>query len=170
MAIKMKGIFKGLKIISQMFVHKEHEMEIGYPTDVKHVAHIGLGTSDTSPSWMNEFTGTEDLSTGSLSTTTAPSRQTSWASLDFEQPRSMLPIEILPEKSGQEAPSCPDIPRGPRKEEDQDIITYLVCKIIVLEVKNLVRNRIRCIQRVAKRVSDSFNDWMAWQSADVRLQ
>ncbi|EEC72543.1 hypothetical protein OsI_05957 [Oryza sativa Indica Group] len=115
MAIKMKGIFKGLKIISQMFVHKEHEMEIGYPTDVKHVAHIGLGTSDTSPSWMNEFTGTEDLSTGSLSTTTAPSRQTSWASLDFEQPRSMLPIEILPEKSGQEAPSCPDIPRGPRK-------------------------------------------------------
>lgn len=34
---------------------------------------------------------------------------------DFEQPRSMLPIEILPEKSGQEAPSCPDIPRGPRK-------------------------------------------------------
>ena len=34
-------------------VHKEHEMEIGYPTDVKHVAHIGLGTSDTSPSWVN---------------------------------------------------------------------------------------------------------------------
>ncbi|KAL5663086.1 hypothetical protein ACJX0J_023194, partial [Zea mays] len=31
--------------------HKEHEMEIGYPTDVKHVAHIGLGTSDTSPRW-----------------------------------------------------------------------------------------------------------------------
>jgi hypothetical protein len=27
-------------------------MEIGYPTDVKHVAHIGLGTSDTSPSWV----------------------------------------------------------------------------------------------------------------------
>jgi hypothetical protein len=34
-------------------VHKEHEMEIGYPTDVKHVAHIGLGSSDTSPSWVN---------------------------------------------------------------------------------------------------------------------
>jgi hypothetical protein len=27
-------------------------MEIRYPTDVKHVAHIGLGTSDTSPSWV----------------------------------------------------------------------------------------------------------------------
>uniref|UniRef100_A0A0E0JVV6 CRIB domain-containing protein n=1 Tax=Oryza punctata TaxID=4537 RepID=A0A0E0JVV6_ORYPU len=119
---KQSVIFKALLVVTETLalefgVHKEHEMEIGYPTDVKHVAHIGLGTSDTSPSWMNEFTGTEDLSTGSLSTT-APSRQTSWASLDFEQPRSMLPIEILPEKSGQEAPSCPDIPRGPRKEEN----------------------------------------------------
>lgn len=37
-------------------VHKEHEMEIGYPTDVKHVAHIGLGTSDTSPSWVRIIT------------------------------------------------------------------------------------------------------------------
>lgn len=117
MAIKMKGIFKGLKIISQMFVHKEHEMEIGYPTDVKHVAHIGLGTSDTSPSWMAEFKGTEDLSAGALSTA-AQSRQTSWASADFEQPRSMLPIEIFHQDSnrpGQENPSCSDAPRGPRK-------------------------------------------------------
>lgn len=38
--------------ICSFAVHKEHEMEIGYPTDVKHVAHIGLGTSDTSPSWV----------------------------------------------------------------------------------------------------------------------
>ncbi|KAG2656182.1 CRIB domain-containing protein RIC10-like isoform X2 [Panicum virgatum] len=117
MAIKMKGIFKGLKIISQMFVHKEHEMEIGYPTDVKHVAHIGLGTSDTSPSWMAEFKGTEDLSAGPLSTA-AQSRQTSWASADFEQPRSMMPIEIFQDNSkpGQEGPSCHDAPRGgPRK-------------------------------------------------------
>ncbi|MBA0662681.1 hypothetical protein Goklo_006762 [Gossypium klotzschianum] len=31
-------------------------MEIGNPTDVKHVAHIGLdSSSDTAPSWMNEF-------------------------------------------------------------------------------------------------------------------
>ncbi|XP_062217254.1 CRIB domain-containing protein RIC10-like [Phragmites australis] len=115
MAIKMKGIFKGLKIISQMFLHKEHEMEIGYPTDVKHVAHIGLGTSDTSPSWMNEFMSTEDLSAGSLSTADQ-SRQTSWASADFEQPRSMLPIEIFTDnRSGQEPPSGPDVLRGPRK-------------------------------------------------------
>ncbi|AQK54234.1 CRIB domain-containing protein RIC10 [Zea mays] len=67
MAIKMKGIFKGLKIISQMFVHKEHEMEIEYPTYVKHLVHIGLDTSDTSPSWMVEFKGADDLSIGSMS-------------------------------------------------------------------------------------------------------
>ncbi|KAG8490558.1 hypothetical protein CXB51_013670 [Gossypium anomalum] len=31
-------------------------MEIGNPTDVKHVAHIGLDSSSgTAPSWMNEF-------------------------------------------------------------------------------------------------------------------
>ncbi|EES04566.1 hypothetical protein BDA96_04G055600 [Sorghum bicolor] len=112
MAIKMKGIFKGLKIFSQMFVHKEHEMEIGYPTDVKHVAHIGLGTSDTSPSWMAEFKGTDDLSAGSVSTA-AQSRQTSWASADFEQPRSMLPIEMFQDsRPGQENP---DMARGQRK-------------------------------------------------------
>ncbi|AQK68697.1 CRIB domain-containing protein RIC10 [Zea mays] len=112
MAIKMKGIFKGLKIISQMFAHKEQEMEIGYPTDVKHVAHIGLGTSDTSPSWMAEFKGTDDSSAGSVSTA-AQSRQTSWASADFEQPRSMLPIDIFQDKRpGQENP---DVQRGERK-------------------------------------------------------
>ena len=34
-------------------VVKEREMEIGYPTDVKHVAHIGLdATSGSAPSWV----------------------------------------------------------------------------------------------------------------------
>nr|QOS14282.1 CRIB motif-containing scaffold protein [Hordeum vulgare] len=114
MAVKMKGIFKGLRIFSHMFAaQKEHEMEIGFPTDVKHVAHIGLGTSDTSPSWMNEFKSSEDLSAGSLSTA-EQSRQTSWTSTDFEPARSMLPTEInFPDRPAQESSSCP--PRGPRK-------------------------------------------------------
>lgn len=34
-------------------VVKEREMEIGYPTDVKHVAHVGLdGRSGSAPSWV----------------------------------------------------------------------------------------------------------------------
>ncbi|KAJ6925567.1 CRIB domain-containing protein RIC10 [Populus alba x Populus x berolinensis] len=64
MATKIKGIYKGFKYISQIFVVKEREMEIGYPTDVKHVAHIGWdGPSGCAPSWMNEFKTPPDFST-----------------------------------------------------------------------------------------------------------
>lgn len=52
----MKGILKPLRYISQIFDGKEQEMQIGFPTDVKHVAHIGWdGPSATPPTWMNEF-------------------------------------------------------------------------------------------------------------------
>lgn len=35
---------------------KERELEIGYPTDVKHVAHIGWdGSTGTAPSWVSFF-------------------------------------------------------------------------------------------------------------------
>ncbi|KAG2654824.1 hypothetical protein PVAP13_1NG564500 [Panicum virgatum] len=52
----MKGLLKGLRYISQIFDAKEPEMQIGNPTDVKHVAHIGWdNNSVTAPSWMNEF-------------------------------------------------------------------------------------------------------------------
>ncbi|KAL6516190.1 hypothetical protein OROGR_019495 [Orobanche gracilis] len=61
MATKMKGLFKGLRYISQIFEEdKDQEMQIGFPTDVKHVAHIGWDgptatAVDSSPSWMKEF-------------------------------------------------------------------------------------------------------------------
>lgn len=36
-----------------VIVMKERELEIGYPTDVKHVAHIGWdGSSGSAPSWV----------------------------------------------------------------------------------------------------------------------
>eukprot|EP00261_Vitis_vinifera_P035625 XP_019076868.1 PREDICTED: CRIB domain-containing protein RIC6-like isoform X1 [Vitis vinifera] len=63
MSTKMKGLLKGLRYISQIFDNeKEQEMEIGYPTDVKHVAHIGWdgGPSVNTPSWMNEFKPTSE--------------------------------------------------------------------------------------------------------------
>ncbi|GMI84567.1 ROP-interactive CRIB motif-containing protein 4 [Hibiscus trionum] len=53
-------LFKGFKTFSQLFVYKE-EMEIGLPTDVKHVAHVGLDESEWSSgsrsmgSWDNLF-------------------------------------------------------------------------------------------------------------------
>ncbi|XP_009623796.1 CRIB domain-containing protein RIC6-like [Nicotiana tomentosiformis] len=57
MTTKVKGLLKGLRYISQVFDEdKEKEMQIGFPTDVKHVAHIGWdGPSVDNPSWMKEF-------------------------------------------------------------------------------------------------------------------
>ncbi|KAJ8899474.1 hypothetical protein K2173_018448 [Erythroxylum novogranatense] len=61
---KMKGLLKGLRYISQIFENeKDGEMHIGFPTDVKHVAHIGWddGPSVNQPSWMNEYKGPPGL-------------------------------------------------------------------------------------------------------------
>ncbi|KAK7357515.1 hypothetical protein VNO80_16804 [Phaseolus coccineus] len=91
MATKLKGIYKSFKYITQIFVVKEREMEIGYPTDVKHVAHIGWdGPSGTGPSWMNDFKTAPDFSTslgnlGELSDPNAMAVTTSWSSQDFEE-------------------------------------------------------------------------------------
>ncbi|XP_059290087.1 CRIB domain-containing protein RIC10-like [Lycium ferocissimum] len=53
MATKVKGIYK---FITSIFVVKERELEIGCPTDVKHVAHIGWeGPSGGAPTWMKAF-------------------------------------------------------------------------------------------------------------------
>ncbi|CAH8387882.1 unnamed protein product [Eruca vesicaria subsp. sativa] len=60
----MKSLLKGLRYISQVFEigkeeEEEEEIEIGNPTDVKHVAHIGWdgpsATPASAPSWMNDF-------------------------------------------------------------------------------------------------------------------
>ncbi|XP_072955121.1 CRIB domain-containing protein RIC10-like isoform X1 [Typha angustifolia] len=113
MATKMKGIVKGFKFISQIFVYKEHEMEIGYPTDVRHVAHIGWDSPGSSPSWMNEFKSSSEYSS-SLSNF-GQSRETSWASQDFDQPRDISPYGIFSESPYQEASPRPDIPKAPKK-------------------------------------------------------
>uniref|UniRef100_A0A0E0KVJ5 CRIB domain-containing protein n=1 Tax=Oryza punctata TaxID=4537 RepID=A0A0E0KVJ5_ORYPU len=115
MAYKMKGIFKGLKVISQIFVVKEHEMQIGSPTDVKHVAHIGWDglTGNASPSWMNDIRASSELlSLGNF----APSAGTSWASQDFDQPRDSSSFATPSENTSlqqQDAAPPPDIPRPP---------------------------------------------------------
>ncbi|GMJ05465.1 ROP-interactive CRIB motif-containing protein 1 [Hibiscus trionum] len=63
----MKGILKGLRYIQDMFDEKEQEMQIGNPTDVKHVAHIGMdGPSASKPSWMSEYNSAQELSSDTL--------------------------------------------------------------------------------------------------------
>ncbi|KAA0049235.1 CRIB domain-containing protein RIC7-like [Cucumis melo var. makuwa] len=69
MATSVKGLLKGLRYISQIFDEKEPEMQIGLPTDVKHVAHIGWdgpsGNQNNTPSWMNEFKSSPKTQTSS---------------------------------------------------------------------------------------------------------
>lgn len=70
--VVLKGLtglsrLKRLTAISQVLGWREREMEIGYPTDVKHVAHIGWdGPSVGGPNWMNELKPAPDFSSGPL--------------------------------------------------------------------------------------------------------
>ncbi|XP_009605866.1 CRIB domain-containing protein RIC10-like isoform X1 [Nicotiana tomentosiformis] len=99
MGTKMKGIYK---YISNIFVVKEREIEIGYPTDVKHVAHIGWdGQSGNAPSWMNEFKTGPDFAATSIGN--SGSAHSPWASQDYtesmrQQPASELYRDVAPPK------------------------------------------------------------------------
>ncbi|XP_042497204.1 CRIB domain-containing protein RIC10-like [Macadamia integrifolia] len=119
MAAKMKGLYKGFKCISQIFVVKEQrEMEIGYPTDVKHVAHIGWDNqSANAPTWMNEFKCSSDfsaMSLGSIGGETDPSYVpiSSWSSQDFDQSMVRQPSS---EMFNDAAPK--DLPKAPKKHK-----------------------------------------------------
>ncbi|KAK2999434.1 hypothetical protein RJ639_023387 [Escallonia herrerae] len=111
MGTKMKGIYKGFKYISQIFVVKEREIEIGYPTDVKHVAHIGWDSpSSTAPSWMNEFKTGPDFAATSIGN--SGSALSPWSSQDFgesmgRQPTSEMFKDIQPS----------DLPNIPKKQK-----------------------------------------------------
>ncbi|RWR88375.1 CRIB domain-containing protein RIC10-like protein isoform X2 [Cinnamomum micranthum f. kanehirae] len=115
MATKIKGIFKGIKYISQIFVYKEHhEMEIGYPTDVRHVAHIGWdgsGTSVNAPSWMSEIRSASDFSSTELSNLGQDPNSravASWSSQDFQQSMGIHPVSaIFADSPNSELPKVP---------------------------------------------------------------
>ncbi|KAJ4982272.1 hypothetical protein NE237_033109 [Protea cynaroides] len=121
MSTKMKGIYKGFKCISHLFVVKEQrEMEIGYPTDVKHVAHIGWDDQSANPpGWMNEFKSPSDfsaMSLGSLGGESDPSFVpiSSWSSLDFDQSMARQPHSSeLSNDAGQPK----DLPKAPKKHK-----------------------------------------------------
>ncbi|GMN53380.1 hypothetical protein TIFTF001_022526 [Ficus carica] len=67
MTTKVKSLFKGLRYISHIFEEKEKEIQIGFPTDVKHVAHIGWdGPSANTTTWMNEFRSPTEVTSGPL--------------------------------------------------------------------------------------------------------
>ncbi|XP_039004416.1 CRIB domain-containing protein RIC10-like isoform X2 [Hibiscus syriacus] len=95
---------KGIIVV---VVVKEREMEIGYPTDVKHVAHIGWdGSSGSAPSWMNELKTDPDFTATSI----ANSRDSNptWSSQDLEQSMGCQPAtEMMRNLSGKDIPNIP---------------------------------------------------------------
>ncbi|KAK1422619.1 hypothetical protein QVD17_17904 [Tagetes erecta] len=116
MGTKIKGVFKSFKFISQIFVVKEREMEIGYPTDVKHVAHIGWdGSSGNAPSWMNEFKTAPDFAATSIANT--GSVMSTWSSQDFGEAMGRRPtddtLNDLPPVD------LPDIPKKQRRRKSK---------------------------------------------------
>ncbi|KAK9706445.1 hypothetical protein RND81_07G125000 [Saponaria officinalis] len=113
---KIKGICKGsFKYISHLFEVKEREMEIGLPTDVKHVAHIGWdGPEGTAPSWMNEFKSGSDMSitpVGSI----GGSRDPTWTSQDFEHTLGRQPSSA--KLSNFPPTNMPSIPKKQRRKK-----------------------------------------------------
>ncbi|KAI8523081.1 hypothetical protein RHMOL_Rhmol13G0046800 [Rhododendron molle] len=86
MSTKVKGLLKGLRYITQKFDEgKEPEMDIGFPTDVKHVAHIGWdGPSVDTPSWMKEFRSQQGFQSAPLSANGEPKEnpEVKWVSQD----------------------------------------------------------------------------------------
>ncbi|KAJ3672133.1 hypothetical protein LUZ60_006854 [Juncus effusus] len=112
MDTKMKGLFKGLRYISQIFDSKgEPEMQIGFPTDVKHVAHIGWDgptPSPTGPTWMNEFqSGME----GSQQNTGS----SNWASSGFSDSSRKATLEKPPSRPPRHKSSFTD-PDSPQHD------------------------------------------------------
>ncbi|KAJ9169641.1 hypothetical protein P3X46_017807 [Hevea brasiliensis] len=134
---KMKGLLKGLRYISQIFGmtliltgsikdvffqitcsysysleynadnEKEPEMQIGYPTDVKHVAHIGWdGPSVNSPSWMNEFKAAPGLSSASNGDA---NDEIKWVSEDAASRR------VSRRASDSSARDLPELPKSSRR-------------------------------------------------------
>ncbi|CAI9787881.1 unnamed protein product [Fraxinus pennsylvanica] len=113
----MKGIYKGFKYtLSQIFVVKEREMEIGFPTDVKHVAHIGWdGPSGSAPSWMNEFRTGPDFSATSFGN--SGSALSPWSSQDFgESMRLRSGSDMFSDLPSAE---FPNIPKKPKRKKSK---------------------------------------------------
>ncbi|KAF5474745.1 hypothetical protein F2P56_006616 [Juglans regia] len=118
MSAKMKGIYKSFKYISQIFVVKEREMEIGYPTDVKHVAHIGLdGPSGSAPSWMHEYKTASEFSTTSLGSIgefrdSSSMPLSAWSSADFNHSMRHPPAGDM----FKDVPPTDHLPNIPKKQ------------------------------------------------------
>lgn len=123
MTLRMKGLLKGLRYISQIFEadngssdEEEEEMQIGLPTDVKHVAHIGWdGPSVSSPSWMQK--NEEETSNPDQQRKSKPPEYAS-APLNInkgeDHPKAKSAPKSISEELNRVAPAGGDLPDVPK--------------------------------------------------------
>ncbi|KAE8728817.1 CRIB domain-containing protein RIC10 [Hibiscus syriacus] len=111
---KIKGIHKGFKSLVQIFVVKEREMEIGHPTDVIHVAHIGVDhSSAVNPSWMNEFKIGPNKTVKPINTRVSqPTALSTWSPQDVDQSMGSHPATEMTRNR-----SCTDLPNLNKKRK-----------------------------------------------------
>ncbi|XP_027094674.1 CRIB domain-containing protein RIC6-like [Coffea eugenioides] len=127
MTTKMKGLLKGLRYISQIFDEdKEPDMQIGFPTDVKHVAHIGWdGPSVDSPSWMKEFKSPTGFQSAPLAIPGDPKEnpEIKWVSEDGKNARgkssSAKDQSEAPRSSSRRQSSTENSSDSPKKEKSR---------------------------------------------------
>ncbi|KAL7084316.1 hypothetical protein ACP275_14G217100 [Erythranthe tilingii] len=123
MTNKMKGLLKGLRYISQIFdEEKEQEMQIGLPTDVKHVAHIGWdGPTADSPGWMNDLNSSSGLHSAPLGPHGDPkdNSQIKWVSEDSKRSSSQKTTSNNDTSPKKKDPSTK--PRQSRKHQSKEL-------------------------------------------------
>ncbi|GLT42292.1 hypothetical protein SLA2020_163010 [Shorea laevis] len=119
---KMKGLLKGLRYISQIFEdEKQTEMQIGLPTDVKHVAHIGWDGSsvNSTPGWMNEFSpGHRSAPLGTVfGAGVLEEDAVKWVSEDSKSKsaRGTDSLPELPRSSRRSSGPLPELPKSSRR-------------------------------------------------------
>ncbi|XP_078148330.1 uncharacterized protein LOC144543798 isoform X2 [Carex rostrata] len=120
MGTKMKkGILRPIQFITKIFDSKEEEIEIqiGLPTDVKHLAHIGFhGPETTGPSWMDHYHSAPLNDVPGLDP--APSTN-QWASQEINFP--CHEIEESPRDAESQSPR-PLRPRHSRRHQSEGTI------------------------------------------------
>ncbi|XP_050384285.1 CRIB domain-containing protein RIC4 [Argentina anserina] len=93
-SIGIHRLFKGFKTVSQMFVYKDEmdeedvDMEIGCPTDVKHVTHIGLDSPASAPASASAFVSATSASAATTGQMNKGSRD------DFIPPATWRQFEL----------------------------------------------------------------------------
>ncbi|XP_008802172.2 CRIB domain-containing protein RIC7-like isoform X2 [Phoenix dactylifera] len=126
-----KGFLKPLRYISQIFDGREHELQIGFPTDVKHVAHIGWdGPNMNAPGWMKDFHSAPLGTIGPDGNTIS----TPWSSQEFkinaagieDNPSGEMmprPSRRLSERTVNDSPNNAPRPRHSRRHRSETTVS-----------------------------------------------